>query len=183
MSENFDLFGGIAIEDIPETNDLPAGKYEEIEIETIKAQRTKANTGNGIGVTFKDVSEDGFGLTAFKWIAFPVPANRAQYLLKDLKSIGLKGEALREFAMCVKGTDPETAEVDFNRMNDVLADSKGLTGTLEISTYINKNTKKEGTNVVFTPNEDSFDDGNGSNDAVSQSEPKANVDTDAWFKS
>lgn len=147
--ETFGLFGDVAIEDIPEDNNLPVGEYPEVEIVSAKVQKTRAGTSQGVAVNYKDISEDGFGLTAFKWIAFPVEAKRASYLLKDLKNLGLNGEALREFARSVDGSDPEDCEVDFDRINDVLADSKGLTGKLTISEYKNKSTGKSGTNVIF----------------------------------
>lgn len=155
MSETngLDLFGGHALDEIPEDNNLPTGEYEDTVIESAKVIKSK-NGPHGIAVNFKDISEDGFGLTAFKWIGIPAPANRAQYLLKDLKSLTLNGDQLLAIARGVKGTDPESAEVDIEAINDVLADVVGVNGTTLITEYKNKRTGELGQNVVFKPNED-----------------------------
>lgn len=178
--ETFGLFGDVAIEDIPEDNNLPVGEYDETVIESAKAQKTKSGTSQGVAVNFKDISEDGFGQTAFKWIAFPVDAKRAPYLLKDLKNLGLEGESLREFARSVVGSDPETCEVDFDRINAVLADCKGRNGKLTISEYTNKNTGSKGTNVRF----DIYDDESFIDTEANSEKPETTTtqaDTSSWF--
>lgn len=180
--ETFGLFGGAAIEEIPEDNNLPVGEYDEVVIESAKAQKTKSGNSQGVAVNYKDISEDGFGQTAFKWIAFPVPANRASYLLKDLKNLGIRGDSLIEFARSVDGSDPETCEVDFDRINAVLADCKGRTGKLEISEYTNKNTGNKGTNVRFTiyDDDESFIDSE-ANAEKPETTTTTQADTSSWF--
>lgn len=155
MSEinGLDLFGGHALEEIPEDNNLPIGEYEDSVIDSAKVIKSK-NGPHGVAVNFKDISEDGFGLTAFKWIGIPAPADKARYLLKDLKSLTLNGDQLLAIARGVKGTDPETAEVDIEAINDVLADVVGVNGHLSITGYVNKRTGAPGQNVDFKPNED-----------------------------
>lgn len=177
--ETFGLFGDVAIEDIPEDNNLPVGEYDEVVIESAKAQKTKAGNSQGVAVNYKDISEDGFGQTAFKWISFPVEAKRAPYLLKDLKNLGLNGEALREFARSVDGADPETCEVDFDRINAVLADCKGRTGKLTVSEYTSK-TGNKGTNVRF----DIYDDESFIDSEANAEKPETTTnqaDTSSWF--
>lgn len=187
MSEGLDLFGGHAIEDIPEDNNLPVGVYSETIIDSAKAM--KANSGMyGIGINYKDISEDGFGLSAFQWLSIPAPANRAQFLLRDLKAIGLTGEQMVAIARNVKGTDPETAEVNINGINDVLADVTGRMGVTTVTGYINKRTGQPGTNVTFalSDTDDASFSQNSAMGATNRGAEKTNssaetADTSNWF--
>lgn len=184
MSETngLDLFGGHALEEIPEDNNLPIGEYEDSVIDSAKVIKSK-NGPHGIAVNFKDISEDGFGLTAFKWIGIPAPADKAHHLLKALKSLTLTGEQLLAIAKGVKGTDPETAEVDIEAINDVLADVVGVNGHLSITGYVNKRTGAPGQNVDFKPNED--DVAPTTNPVASkpaEAKPaEETANTDSWF--
>ena len=183
MSENgLDLFGGRSLEEIPEDNNLPEGKYPESIIESAKVIKSK-NGPHGIAVNFKDTSEDGFGLTAFKWIGIPASPDKAQYLLRDLKALTLTGEQLIAIAGNVKGTDPETAEVNIEGINEVLADVVGVTGETVVSTYTNKRTGEPGTNVYFNAYDDEYipvADVH-SSEAKAEEKPAETVDTNAWF--
>lgn len=156
MTENMglDLFGGHALEEIPEDNNLPKGTYPETVIDSAKVIKSKNTGQHGIAVNFKDISEDGFGLTAFKWIGIPAAPDRAQYLLRDLKSLTLTGEQLLEIARNVKGTDPSTAEVNIDEIDAVLNEIVGVGGTTKVTEYKNKRTGEKGLNVSFEANED-----------------------------
>lgn len=180
MSENgLDLFGGRSLEEIPEDNNLPEGKYPESIIESAKVIKSK-NGPHGIAVNFKDISEDGFGLTAFKWIGIPASPDKAQFLLRDLKALTLTGEQLIAIAGNVKGTDPETAEVNIEGVNEVLADIVGVTGETVVSGYISKKTGVPGTNVYFNAYDESEVNPVDPSPAEAN-KPAETVDTNAWF--
>lgn len=182
MSENngLDLFGGRSLEEIPEDNNLPVGEYPESIIESAKVIKSKNSGKHGIAVSFKDVAEDGFGLTAFKWIGIPASPDRAQFLLRDLKALTLTGEQLIAIAGNVKGTDPDTAEVNIAGINEVLADIVGVTGETVVSEYTNKRTGEKGTNVYFNAYEESEVNPVDPSPAVAN-KPAETVDTNAWF--
>lgn len=179
-----DLFGGHAIEDIPETNDLPVGKYPECVIDSAKA--IKSSNGNyGLAINFKDVSDEGFGLSAFQWIGIPAPADRAQYLLRDLKALSLTGEQIVAIAGNVVGSDPETAEVNINGISEVLSEIVGTAGTVEVTAYTNKRTGAPGTNVSFKVNEEATGDFDEPRNKVTENQraaaPETQADTTDWF--
>lgn len=180
MSEGLDLFGGHAIEDIPEGYNLEKGVYTETELDEAKVFKSKAGP-HGIGFNFKDTSDEGFGLTAFQWLGIPAAPDKAQYLLRDLKAVGLSGEQLVRIAGFVSGSDPETAEVNIEGINDVLSEVKGVMGTTTITEYRKKN-GETGQNVSFKMNEEAprasssyVDSGN------SFAEEQAPADTSNWF--
>lgn len=179
MSEGLDLFGGHAIEDIPEGYNLEAGVYPECEIESAKAMKAKSGR-YGLGINFKDVSDEGFGLTAFQWLGIPAPADRAQYLLRDLKALGLQGAELVAIAKCVSGTDPDEADVNIDGINDVLADLAGRAGTVTVTEYTNKRDGSKGSNVSFKLNEDAIDP-ELKEEFIAQTTPSAPADTSDWF--
>lgn len=144
MSDSMnDLFGGLDVDDIPDDFNLEPGYYEEVVVDTITAIKSKKGP-HGIGVQFKDVDPDGFGLTAFKWIAIPAKDARAAARLKrELLELGFEMSDLREVAQHIRGTDPETAEVDIEDMTAVLSKVKGNCGSL----FIKQN--GEFTNITF----------------------------------
>lgn len=182
MSENLDLFGGHAIDEIPEGYNLEARK-EPYEVVIEKAEVVKSkNTGSyGIAITYKDIEEGGFGLTAFQWLGIPAPANRAQFLLRDLKALTLTNEQILVIAKSVNGT-PQDAEVEIEPINDVLSDIVGVEGYCTISEYVNKRDGSTGTNVSFKPGMKSDHDDSPVATTPATSESKVETaDTSEWF--
>ena len=175
MTDGLDLFGGHAIDEIPEDNNLPVGTYPETEISSAKVMKSKSGI-NAIAVNYKDISEDGFGLTAFHWMQIPAEPSRAQYLLRDLKALGLTTEQIIGIAQNVKGTDPETAEVNVSEIEDILADVVGNTGTTKVTEFTNKRTGAKGTNVSFK-----LDDPAESPVAQTEQTETNSQDTSNWF--
>ena len=186
MSEGLDLFGGHAIEDIPETNDLPAGVYPQGMVDTAKCIKSEKGP-HGIAFNFKDISDEGFGLSAFQWLGIPAAPDKAQYLLRDLKAVGLKGEQLIAIARCVNGTDPDTAEVDINGINEVLSDVVGNNGTISVTEYTVKkgpNAGNKGHNIKFELNDDGMEYHEVNNFEATPkpvAQPVAAASTEAWF--
>lgn len=189
--EGFDLFGGHAIEELPEGFNLEEGVYTDTEIESAKVFESKAGP-YGIGISFKDLDPNGFGLTAFQWLAIPAPADKAQFLLRDLKALGLAGQQIVTIARSVHGTDPKTATVDEDAINSVLAEIVGNFGTTTVSSFRNKKTGKAGTNVAFelhsdtetrmpTDAEDVATDKAADADMANTTASSEAPDTDAWF--
>lgn len=136
-----DLFAGEDINEIPEDFNLEPGFYEEVAIDSIKTMKSKKDK-LGIAINFKDVSEDGFGLTAFKWLSIPAEtAQKAFYLKRDLVALGFTNDQLAEFNNAFQ-------EEALDQCDAILCEVEDNIGTLQVKQ------NGEYTNVTFKLAED-----------------------------
>lgn len=139
-----DLFGGLDVEEIPDSFELEDGFFDNVRIEKIEGMTSKksepGNTNHAIAITYKDMDPDGFGLTRFEWLRLPAQPNKegssarsAQSLKRKLTDLGFDIDAIREIAGCVNGRGA-SADVDIKALSRVVASAKGRYGELRIKT-------------------------------------------------